>query len=129
MTSSLFEGYQHEGFFDEFVDELGEVRPHYRQLALRLGALAPEELARRERLRDAAFRIRGHHVHRLRTRATGIERTFPMDLLPRIIPADEWAHIEAGLGPAGHGPQHVPRRPLRRGAGRGDGRHHPEVGS
>ena len=65
MTSSLFEGYQHEGFFDEFVDELGEVRPHYRQLALRLGALAPEELARRERLRDAAFRC-GHHVHGLR---------------------------------------------------------------
>jgi uncharacterized circularly permuted ATP-grasp superfamily protein len=27
----------------------------------------------------------------------GIERTFPMDLLPRLIPADEWDHIEAGL--------------------------------
>jgi uncharacterized circularly permuted ATP-grasp superfamily protein len=29
--------------------------------------------------------------------AEGIERTWPMDLLPRIIPAPEWSHIEAGL--------------------------------
>src|SRR5439155_1463774 len=27
----------------------------------------------------------------------GVERTFPMDLLPRIIPADEWSEIELGL--------------------------------
>ncbi|MEX2550009.1 MAG: circularly permuted type 2 ATP-grasp protein [Nitriliruptoraceae bacterium] len=27
----------------------------------------------------------------------GVERTFPMDLLPRIIPAAEWAHVEAGV--------------------------------
>ena len=27
----------------------------------------------------------------------GLERTFPMDLVPRIIPADEWAHVEQGL--------------------------------
>ena len=97
MTSSLFEGYQHEGFFDEFVDELGEVRPHYRQLALRLGALAPEELARRERLRDAAFRSAGI-TFTVYGEDEGLERTFPMDLIPRIIPADEWAHVEAGLG-------------------------------
>ena len=94
---TLFAGYEHDGFFDEFVDEDGEVRPHYRQLALRLGALSPDELDRRERLRDAAFRSAGHHLHRLR-RGRGLERTFPMDLVPRIIPADEWAHIEQGLG-------------------------------
>ena len=97
MTSSLFEGYQHEGFFDEFVDELGEVRPHYRQLALRLGALAPEELARRERLRDAAFRSAGI-TFTVYGEDAGLERTFPMDLIPRIIPAVEWAHVEQGLG-------------------------------
>ena len=27
----------------------------------------------------------------------GVERTFPMDLVPRIIPADEWDVVEAGL--------------------------------
>ena len=87
---------EHEGFFDEFVDERGEVRPHYRQLALRLGALSPEELARRERLRDAAFRSAGI-TFTVYGEDAGLERTFPMDLVPRIIPADEWAHIEQGL--------------------------------
>ena len=27
----------------------------------------------------------------------GIERVWPMDPVPRIIPADEWRQIEAGL--------------------------------
>ncbi len=97
MTSSLFDGYQHEGFFDEFLDERGEVRLHYRQLALRLGALTSDELARRERLRDAAFRSAGI-TFTVYGEEAGLERTFPMDLVPRIIPASEWSHIEQGLG-------------------------------
>jgi uncharacterized circularly permuted ATP-grasp superfamily protein len=97
VTSSLFGGYQHEGFFDEFLDERGEIRPHYRQLALRLGALTSDELARRERLRDAAFRSAGI-TFTVYGEDAGLERTFPMDLVPRIIPATEWAHVEQGLG-------------------------------
>ena len=27
----------------------------------------------------------------------GTERTWPLDLVPRIIPADEWEHLERGL--------------------------------
>jgi uncharacterized circularly permuted ATP-grasp superfamily protein len=95
-VTSLFGGYEHEGFFDEFMDERGEVRPHYRQLALRLGALSSEELARRERLRDAAFRSAGI-TFTVYGEDAGLERTFPMDLVPRIIPAAEWAHVEQGL--------------------------------
>ena len=66
-------------------------------LVKRLAELTPTELALRARLRDEAFRTAGHHVHCLRRGREGIERTFPMDLLPRLIPAEEWAHIEAGL--------------------------------
>ena len=94
---TLFAGYEHEGFFDEFVDGAGEVRSHYRQLALRLGALSPDELNRRERLRDAAFRSAGI-TFTVYGEDSGLERTFPMDLVPRIIPPGEWAHIEQGLG-------------------------------
>jgi len=97
VASSLFEGYQHDGFFDEFVDERGDIRPHYRQLAARLGALSPDELGRRERLRDAAFRSAGI-TFTVYGEDAGLERTFPMDLVPRIIPAGEWAHVEQGLG-------------------------------
>ncbi len=47
-------------------------------------------------MRDAAFRQAGI-TFTVYGEGEGVERTFPMDLVPRIIPADEWAHLEAGL--------------------------------
>ena len=44
----------------------------------------------------------------------GEERPFPLDLVPRIIDADEWDLITPGGPPAGAGPGGVPRRRLRR---------------
>ena len=40
---------------------------------------------------------RGGHLHRLRRPGGGIERIWPFDIIPRIIPAQEWVAIEAGL--------------------------------
>src|SRR5687768_11806885 len=96
MTGELLDGYDPEGFYAELVTSEGEVREHYRQLTERLANLSPEELSRRERLRDAAFRTAGI-TFTVYGEGDGLERTFPMDLIPRIIPGDEWAHIEAGL--------------------------------
>jgi uncharacterized circularly permuted ATP-grasp superfamily protein len=96
MTDSIFDGYDHQGFFDEVFDDEGTIRPHYRALVKRLAELSPEELVRRERLRDESFRNQGI-TFTVYGETEGIERTFPMDLLPRVIPADEWATIEAGL--------------------------------
>jgi uncharacterized circularly permuted ATP-grasp superfamily protein len=108
MVGELFDGYEHEGFYDEAFETDGTVRAHYGALVKRLSELTPDELATRSTLRDEAFRTAGitftvygesdesgvqAHGHE----GEGIERTFPMDLLPRLIPADEWAHIEAGL--------------------------------
>ena len=78
------------GFFDEVFADDGSVRPHYAALVKRLGELTPDELARRERLRDDAFRSQGI-TFTVYGEEEGVERTFPMDLLPRVIPADEWA--------------------------------------
>ena len=47
-------------------------------------------------MRDAAFRQAGI-TFTVYGEGEGVERTFPMDLVPRIIPADEWAHLEEGL--------------------------------
>ncbi len=96
MGQDLFDGYATDGFYDELLTADGEVRPHYRALYDKLATFSHEELARRERLRDAAFRSAGI-TFTVYGEEEGVERTFPMDLLPRIIPADEWAHIEAGL--------------------------------
>ena len=101
MIAGLFDQYDRGQFFDEVYAQDGSVRPHYARVVQRLAQFTPEELARRERTRDAAFRSQGitftvydddsDDPH------SGLERTFPLDMVPRIIPAQEWRDVEAGL--------------------------------
>ena len=92
----LFDEYDTGGFFDEAFDGGDGCRRHYGALIDQLATFPPDELARRERLRDEAFRTAGI-TFTVYGESEGVERTFPMDLLPRLIPADEWSTIEAGL--------------------------------
>jgi uncharacterized circularly permuted ATP-grasp superfamily protein len=96
MTTGLFDGYDTGGFFDEVVDGTGDPRPHYRSLIRRFDGFTSADLTRRERIRDQAFRSAGI-TFTVYGEGEGVERTFPLDLVPRVIPAEEWAHIEAGL--------------------------------
>lgn len=96
MGTGLFEGYDPGPFFDEVVEPDGTVRPHYRALVDRLSSFTPVQLADLERVRDDAFRQAGI-TFTVYGEGEGIERTFPMDLVPRLIPASEWDHIEVGL--------------------------------
>jgi uncharacterized circularly permuted ATP-grasp superfamily protein len=94
--TGLFDGYDPESFFDEAITKDGLPREHYEALVRRLDGFTSHQLAERERVRDAAFRQAGI-TFTVYGEGEGVERTFPMDLLPRIIPADEWAHLEEGL--------------------------------
>jgi uncharacterized circularly permuted ATP-grasp superfamily protein len=96
VTTGLFDGYDPESFFDEAMCPDGTPRPHYANLVRRLAGFTSHQLAERERVRDAAFRQAGI-TFTVYGEGEGVERTFPMDLVPRIIPADEWAHLEQGL--------------------------------
>ena len=96
MPPDLFDGYDEGGWFDEVFEPDGSVRPHYQDLVSRMNGFTSAELVRRERLRDAAFRSAGV-TFTVYGEESGVERTFPMDLIPRIIPAPEWADVEAGL--------------------------------
>jgi uncharacterized circularly permuted ATP-grasp superfamily protein len=96
MSAGLFSGYDPAEFFDEVFTPDGGVRPHYDALIRRLGGFGADELSRREKLRDAAFHAQGI-TFTVYGEGDGIERTFPMDLIPRVIPSDEWAEVEKGL--------------------------------
>ena len=50
----------------------------------------------RQRLADAAFR-RGGVTFSVYSDRRGIEKTFPFDLIPRVIAAGDWAKLERGL--------------------------------
>lgn len=94
--TGLLDGYDLDGFFDEAFAGPGSARPQYRALV--------EWFSRRDQ----------HAIHQLEAQLAdsfrrlgitftvyggdeGTERTWPMDLFPRIIPGEEWAEVERGL--------------------------------
>ena len=88
--------YEPGAFFDEMFEAPGVARPHYRVLADQLAALSVEEFEERRRAVDASFLNQGIGFT-VYGEEEGLERIFPFDLIPRVIPGDEWSHIERGL--------------------------------
>jgi uncharacterized circularly permuted ATP-grasp superfamily protein len=94
--AGLVGGYDVGPFFDEMLEPSGRPRPHYRALYERLGALDDDGLEERIRTANAFFATQGIGFTVYGDEA-GTDRIFPFDLIPRIIPADEWGHVERGL--------------------------------
>ncbi len=91
-----FDNYQQDGFYDEMFKPDGSVRPYYRRLLQRFSKLSVEDFDSRRQLADLLFFNEGV-TFTVYGDKKGVERIFPFDLVPRIIPNREWAHIEAGL--------------------------------
>jgi uncharacterized circularly permuted ATP-grasp superfamily protein len=89
-------GYDLGDFFDEMLEAPSRPRPHYRALYDRLSAMTPERLEERIRTANAFFLTQGIGFTVYGDEA-GTDRIFPFDLVPRIVPADEWGRIERGL--------------------------------
>jgi uncharacterized circularly permuted ATP-grasp superfamily protein len=84
----------------EFPNEMfaadGALRPHYRTCADWLAATPAERIARKRAEADIAFRRVGI-TFAVYGEEAGAERLIPFDVIPRIIPADEWRGLQAGL--------------------------------
>jgi len=91
-----FRQYDTGGYFDEMLDAQGNLRPHYRQFLRHFGEVSPEDFAAKRSAVDLAF-LRQGVTFNVYGDSQGTERIFPFDLVPRIIPAREWEHLEAGL--------------------------------
>jgi uncharacterized circularly permuted ATP-grasp superfamily protein len=92
----MFEKYAIDGLFDEMFACPGEPRPHYGPVFNRLSSLDDEALLNRRRMADMTFRNQGI-TFTVYSDKNNVERIFPFDLVPRIVPAREWDHIEKGL--------------------------------
>lgn len=92
----MFKGYELNGVFDEMFQATGVPRPHYEPVFRQLSNLSESAFQRRRRMADLAFRNQGI-TFTVYNDATGVERIFPFDLVPRIVPAFEWSVIEKGL--------------------------------
>jgi len=82
--------------YDEMFTAHDVARPHYQALQRTLLRLDPEELRRSQQAADLTFLQEGI-TFTVYGSKEGTERIFPNDLIPRIIPAHEWAQIERGL--------------------------------
>ncbi len=88
----LFTDYTTDGFFDEMFEGPERPRAEYERLFSGLRALRPATFAARSALVDRAYLTQG-----ITFAHGGREQPFPFDLLPRLIPADEWAVLARGL--------------------------------
>ena len=78
--------------FDEMIDGEGNVRPSYRAIHATLGRSSTAEL------KSIAESLAHNYVQAGVTfDIGGVERPFPLDVVPRVIASPEWETIEAGV--------------------------------
>jgi len=82
--------------YDELYLPDGKPRPHYEALAKTLARLGREEILARVQDVNTALLQRGV-TFTVYADSEGTERVFPFDIIPRILTADEWTHIERGI--------------------------------
>ena len=95
-ATALIDQYEIGPFYDEMFSAPGELRSHYRRLYDYLNTLTPEALAERRRIADTAFLNQGI-TFTVYGQEDGLERIFPFDVVPRLIPQAEWTLLERGL--------------------------------
>lgn len=95
--SNLFVNYHlNDACYDEMFDIDENARAHYRILYQKILEMDVEELLYRQQASDISFLNQGI-TFTVYNDNQGIERTFPFDLLPRIITKSEWDVVERGL--------------------------------
>jgi uncharacterized circularly permuted ATP-grasp superfamily protein len=82
--------------YDEVFARATPPRPHYTSLISILESFTLEDVARRERLQRLALMNQGI-TFTVYGEKEGLERIFPFDFVPRIIPAGEWKLLQDGL--------------------------------
>jgi len=95
-SPSLFDGYDLGGFFDEMFAEDGSPRPHYANLYRSIQGMSEADYRTKCSLADLALTNQGI-TFAVYGDEKGVEKPFPVDLVPRILPYDEWERIERGL--------------------------------
>jgi uncharacterized circularly permuted ATP-grasp superfamily protein len=82
---------------DELIGPGGVPRPGAETVARHLEQLGSDELAVRQKAAEAAVKGMGITFTVYHEEGGSIDRAWPLDIIPRVIEAGEWRHIEAGL--------------------------------
>jgi len=94
--AAVFDGYsdigRYELAFDEMFEPDGSVRGPYKGVYKALAPTSSADLAARADALGRAFIDQG-----VTFSLSGQERPFPLDLVPRVIAAQEWSRLEKGI--------------------------------
>jgi uncharacterized circularly permuted ATP-grasp superfamily protein len=91
-----FASYEVGEFYDEMLTDPKGARPCARHLMESIQSLPAGEFARRQAAAERALMQMGITFNVYGEQA-GVEKIFPFDIVPRIVPAAEWGVLEKGL--------------------------------
>lgn len=94
--ASLLSNYDPGEFYDEMFESPGVPRKHYEALFHTLSGISSEEYEHIQQTVNNAMLMQGI-TFTVYNDTQGTERIFPFDLVPRIIPSDEWDYLSRGL--------------------------------
>src|ERR1700685_1549790 len=96
-TQKLSHGYAADPtVLDEMIEADGSPRPHWRQFFSMLDELGPDKL--RQHWEQTKRRIHDNGVtHNVYGDPSGLDRPWSLDLIPLLIPSEQWARVSAGL--------------------------------
>ncbi len=92
----MLSSYQPGPGFDELVEPGGQPRPTARGLWRHLTELGLEALVERQQATDGEIRSIGVTFQTYDDDAV-LDRPWPFDVIPRVLPASEWARVREGL--------------------------------
>ncbi|MGD8842174.1 MAG: circularly permuted type 2 ATP-grasp protein [Gammaproteobacteria bacterium] len=92
-----FKEYDSGDFYDEMLSGKNRARPYAKRIADQLRKMGDEELASRQQAADLAIKEMGITFTVYSEEEGTIDRSWPFDIIPRIIPKTDWDVVEKGL--------------------------------
>ncbi|HYQ38383.1 MAG TPA: circularly permuted type 2 ATP-grasp protein [Pseudomonas sp.] len=96
MSDLLAHYRRSDAVYHELLDAKGEVRPHWQALLAHLRRCTPAQLGQRQALLARQIQENGV-TYNVYADPDGADRPWELDLLPNIIPAEEWQELAAGV--------------------------------
>jgi uncharacterized circularly permuted ATP-grasp superfamily protein len=93
---SLLANYHEQPLVWDEMFTAGGIRPTYQHFVSAIQNLSAAEMTHKDELAKKLFMSQGI-TFTVYSSGEGIEKIFPFDVVPRIIKADEWNHIELGI--------------------------------
>ncbi|WP_144605364.1 circularly permuted type 2 ATP-grasp protein [Algoriphagus algorifonticola] len=90
------EGYNAGEHYDEMFTPQGEIRPHYEEFFQSLKKIPNRKMNHLQFSANQTQRAMGMTFNVYHDNQ-GLEKILHLDIVPRIIPNQEWKHLEAGL--------------------------------